>query len=114
MHYYLLSISNLSTGAQDCFTLLDYDSQNLIYPLDCKFNRQMSQHYKEIPWIEFWKYNSCHDKNTNDEDKIFFIHLNGDTSNFNDFLIKKYIALFLILFKSYMFFRIVLPRGNIF
>ena len=53
----------------------------------------MSQKYKEIPWIEFWKYNSCHDKNTNDEDKIFFIHLNGDISNFYDYLIKKYIEL---------------------
>ena len=86
-------ISNLFAGAQDWFTLLDYDSPNLIYPLDCKFNRQMSQHYKEIPWIEFWKYNSCHDKNTYDEDNTFLIHLNGDTSNFNDYLIEKYIQL---------------------
>ena len=80
-------------GAQDWLTLVSFDNPNLVYPLDCKFNRQMSQHYKEIPWIEFWKYNSCHDKNTYDEDNTFLIHLNGDTSNFNDYLIEKYIQL---------------------
>ena len=74
------------TGAQDWYTMVNFDSPNLIYPLDCKFNRQMSKYNDE--------YSACHNKNTYDKDNTFIIHLNGNHQwkNFNDYLIESYIT----------------------
>merc|ERR1711976_1109535 len=53
--------TNSSLGAQDWFTLLSFDVPDIIYPLDCKFNRQLSTNYKKDPWTEiFSNYYSCH------------------------------------------------------
>ena len=73
------------TGAQDWYSMVNFDSPNLIYPLDCKFNRQMSKYNDE--------YSACHNKNTYDKDNTFIIHLNGNHQwkNFNDYLIESYI-----------------------
>ena len=72
-------------GAQDWYSMVNFDSPNLIYPLDCKFNRQMSKYNDE--------YSACHNKNTYDKDNTFIIHLNGNHQwkNFNDYLIESYI-----------------------
>ena len=82
------------SGAQDWLTLVSFDNPNLVYPLDCKFNRQMNLYEIEIPWIEdVWKYNSCHEKKTYDSDNTFIVHLNGNSEyfTFNDYLADSYL-----------------------
>ena len=82
------------TGAQDWLTLVSFDNPNLVYPLDCKFNRQMNLYEIEIPWLkEVWKYNSCHEKKSYDTDNTFIVHLNGNSEyfNFNDYLANSYL-----------------------
>ena len=81
-------------GAQDWLTLVSFDNPSLVYPLDCKFNRQMNLYEIDIPWLEdVWKYNSCHEKKTYDSDNTFIVHLNGNSEYFtyNDYLADSYL-----------------------
>ena len=71
---------------------MSFNSPDLIYPLDCKFNRQLNEDYNQNPWTDkFWKYHSCHGKKSYNLDNTFIVHLNGNSTNFNNYLIESYI-----------------------
>ena len=77
-------------GGQDWLTLVSFAQPELVYPLDCKFNRQLNQDYNQDPWKSiFWSYHQCHNKTTFDPDNTKIVHLNGGSTNFADYLIEK-------------------------
>ena len=76
------------SGAQDWFTLLSFDQPELIYPLDCKFNRQINLDYAQSPWLDsFYNYHQCHNKTSFENDNAAIVHLNGNSTNFGDYKI---------------------------
>ena len=76
----------LIPGAQDWFTMLSFDQPDLVYPLDCKFNRQLNMDHNLSPWYNiFWKYHQCHNKTSFDNDNAAIVHLNGNNTNFGDY-----------------------------
>ena len=80
------------SGAQDWFTLLSFDVPDMIYPLDCKFNRQLSTNYKKAPWTEiFSSYYSCHGRDSFDPENTFIAHLNGENTNLANALMEPYL-----------------------
>ena len=80
-------------GAQDWFTLISFDAPELIYHLDCKFNRQLSPWTNNDPFknqFKFQKYNLCHNNMSYTSDNTFIVHLNnGNSTNFADYLMKQ-------------------------
>lgn len=77
---------NTFLGAQDWFTLLSFDHPELVYPLDCKFNRQLNMDHNQEIWSDiFWKYHQCHNKTTFDNENAAIVHLNGNNTNFGDY-----------------------------
>ena len=79
-------------GAQDWFTLISFDNPDLIYNLDCKFNRQLRMDYEYGPITDYKQvypyYRNCHNKSSLDADNTFLVHLNGNVSNFGDYKIQ--------------------------
>ncbi len=68
---------------------MSFSHSELIYPLDCKFNRQLDLNYDVKPWKEiFPSYHNCHGSMKHDPENSFIIHLNGNSTSFADFKIQ--------------------------
>ena len=81
------------SGAQDWFSLVNFEDPQLIYNLHCKFNRQMNMDGSRDNLVLgggiFDKFHSCDGRLEFDKDNALIVHVNGPWTNFGDYQIEK-------------------------
>ena len=66
-------------GEQDWLTLVAWDSPQLVYPLNCLFNRQKGKDFLQEPWTEiFYMFHNC--EGDSDGKGAFLVHGNSDSN----------------------------------
>ena len=78
-----------SLGAQDWFSLINFEDPDLVYNLHCKFNRQMNNEGDLFRPDIFKTFHSCDGRQDFDKDNAMIIHLNGPWTSFGDYRIEK-------------------------
>ena len=78
-----------SLGAQDWFSLINFEDPDLVYNLHCKFNRQMNNEGDLFRPDIFKTFHSCDGRQDFDKDIAMIIHLNGPWTSFGDYRIEK-------------------------
>ena len=72
-------LTSTHLGEQDWLTLVGWETPELIYPLDCVFNRQLGEDFLTPPWDKIFYF--FHDCDTESPDEpAFVVHGNSDSN----------------------------------